>query len=69
MSVVSMLVGRIHVGTPDCEVLRDMHHRMVTARKRGEPLTRPQRRQIYREALDCHHANQDLYRDVVSGRI
>jgi hypothetical protein len=62
MSAITWLVDRMHVGTSDVSVIREMHRRMV-----GKPYSKAQRKVVYREALQHHRANQALYRDVMRG--
>jgi hypothetical protein len=55
----------IHVSTPDRVLIRDFYNRIKAS---GVPHTREDRRAVYLEALDQHHANQDLYHSVICGR-
>ena len=64
MNIIRWYVSRsIHVATPDRVLLRDMYNRI----KRSDvPHTREMRRDAYTIALDQHHQNQELYREVMS---
>lgn len=63
---IEFLVARLHVGVSDEEVARDMRRRVRT----GTPnVTDAMEKRIVKYALKCHHANQGLYRAVVSGRL
>lgn len=57
------LLGRVHVATPDRDVVRDLYRRF-----RRHPNTKAWRKRCYRFALKCHHANLSLYRHVMKGR-
>jgi hypothetical protein len=63
-------VSRLHVTTPDRDVVRDACRRMrLAARRRRKPLvlTREARKFVYRVALRCHADNRALYRRVMLG--
>jgi hypothetical protein len=64
MRAVEWLVDRMHVGTSDVTVVRDMARRMA-----GKGYSREQRKEVYREALNHHRRNQQLYRDVMRGNL
>ena len=61
MSAVRWLVGNMHVGTPDVDVIRELYRRCRRALDGRRH--RRARRKIYREGLKAHHANQQLCRD------
>ena len=64
--IVGRIVGDLHVGTPNREVLRVVREKLSRA-----AFTRAHfwtRQAIYREALREHRANRKLYRQVMSGR-
>jgi len=65
---VNFLVDRLHVGTPMVEIVREFRNRF----KKGQPdglsaANRQERKRIYRLAINRHHANRQLYRDVMRG--
>lgn len=68
--IIRQICGRIHVGTSDLDVLRAVvkaiqgGHRTLT-----EYTTRAFRRAFYAYAVECHRANQQCYRKIMSGRI
>lgn len=68
MSAIAWLVDRMHVMTPDAQVVREMVRRCRTRTGRWK-MAKPKRKAIYRAALEAHRANRQLYRDVMSGRI
>lgn len=64
--MISMIVGRCHVGDSNRKVIRYLKSRM----KRGawRKLSRDERKQIMREAIRCHAENRELYHAVMTGR-
>jgi hypothetical protein len=67
MSAVSWLVDRMHVGTSDTQVVREFARRMRD--RKGWKVGKAERKLIYREALQAHHHNRQLYRDVMRGNL
>lgn len=64
---IEFIVNRLHVGTTDEQIARDIRHRL-----RRNPWTQTPAGQRFedkcvRYALKCHHDNQHLYRVVTSG--
>lgn len=62
--MIEWIVNRLHVSLTDREIIAEFRNRM-----RGKEFSRAYRHGIYRLALGFHHRNQNLYNDVVSGRI
>lgn len=62
-STIRWVVNRLHVGTPDAEVTRD-----ITDRAEQVDATGPEAREMVRYALAVHRDNQRTYRSVMSGR-
>lgn len=62
---IKMVIGRLHVGTPDAEIAADWERRCDEAKLGDQSVTVTpyQRRRIIRYALAAHHANQQLCRD------
>ena len=65
--IVKDMLGRIHVMTPDREMLRMVRDRFNPERRR-DPAYRDARKQVYREALKVHHRNREVYLSVMTGR-
>ena len=61
--VLRMIVGRLHVSTPD-RVVR-LHVRSKLARDTAPEVAR----RVVAMAVRIHHANQRLYAGVMSGRL
>lgn len=59
-SSIKWLVGRLHVGTPDTDIERDIAERC----RKGTPA---QVKACVTYALKCHRDNQKLYRLVMGG--
>lgn len=61
-SAIRMVIDRLHVTTPDAEIITDWTRRCNEAKLAEVPvkLTSYQRRAIIRYALAAHHANQQL---------
>jgi len=62
------LMGRIHVGTPDEEIVADANRRMDLAAEKGLVYSEGAREQIIEIFLEAHRANQQLYTHVMGGR-
>jgi len=58
---IEWLMSRTHVGTSDLQVAKDIPRRTWKWNKQ-------QRRMAVKDALNAHHANQELYCKVVSGQ-
>ena len=67
MNIIRNVVGRLHVGTPDREVVDYVISRL----KKGawEALTPQQQQHLVVTALEEHHENIDLYRSVMGGAL
>lgn len=65
MTIVSQIVGRLHVSSTNLEVLRYVRSRL--SEEGRAPSNWPKRKAIYREALECHKRNRELYVMVMSG--
>lgn len=63
MSAVSFIVGRMHVGASDTEVVRE-----IARRAKRSKLPKAERKALYRQALEEHHANRQMYDHVMRGR-
>lgn len=61
-STVRWLVNRMHVGTPNRELLKDI-------RERTKGQSRHVRRYAYAAALNAHNANRGLYADVMNAEL
>lgn len=59
------LVGNLHVSTTDIQVVRNLHFRMTLRKKFPKAF----RKAVYRYALETHHKNRELYRDVMRGNL
>ena len=72
---LAWLVYRLHAGTSDVQVVREMARRMQSPRphRHGQTISwqvpKAERKLIYREALAHHRRNRALYHDVIEGRI
>ena len=60
-SIIRDIVGRLHVSEPDLEVMQILAARVPNA---SPALLR----QVLTEGLKVHRANQQIYRNVMSGR-
>lgn len=58
------LVDQLHVGESDFSVAKSFLQRLKNSERK---FTREQRKAVVRYALQCHHENQELYRDVMGG--
>ena len=68
LTQVRWLMGRVHVGTPDAEVIADAEARAEKARWNGKPLTANQRQKLVDAFLTVHRENQRLSTAVALGR-
>lgn len=59
-SGIDFIVGRLHVGTPDAEIVADME-------KRAKDWPAGARKLGIKYALDRHHKNQGVYSSVMGG--
>ncbi len=59
---IRWLCGRIHVGTPKTDVVKDFARRFRVGRLEGKRFDRAFRKAVYRFALECHEANRELCR-------
>ena len=66
MNVVTFIVDRLHVGTSNRQVLREIRSRLRKGMRRGRK-HRMERRLAYQIALDRHAANRKTYHQVMSG--
>lgn len=64
--MISMIVGRCHVGESNRQVIRYLKSRFRKGAWRK--MSRDQRKAIMREAIECHRANRELYVAVMTGR-
>lgn len=53
---IKWLVDKFHVGTPDRQIIRDFYNRM-----KDKNYPKELRKNVYKYAIECHHANIDLY--------
>ncbi len=67
--MISMLVGRCHVGERDSAVLRYVVSRLKDGKQTWRGISRERRREIVGEVVREHRENRQLYVDVMSGRI
>ena len=61
--MIGFIVDRMHVWTPDRDVVREFYRRYKAALatgKRSMYLTKHERKHIYRQALKHHRANRQL---------
>jgi hypothetical protein len=65
-SMLRFHLGRVHVGTSDLEVARDVWRAMA---KRPNDYTRPVRRETLAAALWIHHEHRAEYMGVMSGAL
>lgn len=63
---IARIVGEVHVGLTDDEVIRHVRGRLRPGA--WEQMPKQLRRMFTCEVLRVHHANQKLYRDVMRGR-
>ncbi len=61
---VRWLMGRVHVGTPDVQVVAEFAHR-----SHGSGATPAEVCEVVRYALACHAENRNTYSVVMSGRV
>jgi hypothetical protein len=61
--MISIIVDRFHVGTPNREVLREFFRR-----PQFKALARADRKTFYRLALERHEDNRRVYRWTMTGR-
>jgi hypothetical protein len=69
LTQVRWLMGRVHVGTPDAEVVADAERRADKARWNGKPLTPSQKAKLVAAFLAVHRENQRLSTAVALGRL
>jgi hypothetical protein len=68
--IIRQICGRIHVGTSDLDVIREIMRAIQGKHKRFQELTtRAFRRAFYAYAIECHRANQECYHKIMTGRI
>lgn len=68
MSPIRFLVDRVHVGTTNSELIRDLYRRMRRVRQAFPAAwSREVRKEAYREALQRHCENRDTYQAVQQG--
>lgn len=65
--MISMIVGRCHVGKSYVAVIKYVVSRMKKGAWRKLP--RGERKRIMREIIRCHRANRKLYHAVMTGRL
>jgi len=65
MSIVQSIVGRLHVGTPDSEVVEYVLSRFQVGA--WERLTPQQQHTVVLTAIEKHHENQALYKSILRG--
>jgi hypothetical protein len=65
---IRWLMGRVHVGTPDAEVIADAERRAGKAKWNGKPLTPSQKAKLVAAFLAVHRENQRLSTAVARGR-
>lgn len=63
--MLTQVVGQLHVGTPDEDVLPYVRSRFSSGA--WERLSAADRRSLSCAALQAHHKNQQLYRAVMRG--
>jgi hypothetical protein len=68
LTQVRWLMGRVHVGTPDAEVMADAEARADKARWNDKPLTASQKAKVVASFLAVHRENQRLATAVALGR-
>jgi hypothetical protein len=68
MNIVDNIVGRLHVMTPDREVIRAIREGL-RPECRKDPALREARKECYREGLKRHAENRRLYVAVMTGRL
>ena len=61
-AMIRMIMGRVHVGTPDGEVAREWNERAAA-------YDRSTRKAVMRYALKVHHQNGTLYHRVMTGKL
>lgn len=61
--MVSLVVGNMHVATPDREVIRAMRERCARNARGLTVEMREERHRIYRHALAAHWQNRQICRD------
>lgn len=64
---IDWVMGKVHVGTPDDEVVEMWRERCAKSAKRGAPLNAAQQRAVIEYALKAHRKNQSLYGYVMGG--
>ena len=64
---VRQIVERCHVGDTNREVIRYVISRIKGKYKTFRKLPREQRKQLLRDAVQCHRENRDLYCYVMRG--
>jgi hypothetical protein len=61
---INWLVQHQHVGTPDADIAN-----LVRSRAKKAGLSAGEMQKLVDNALETHHSNQQLYRDVQTGNI
>jgi hypothetical protein len=69
MNQIRFLVDRLHVGLSDKKVLRELYDRLKSNPSNMTLEKRIYRKEAYLAALNYHHENQQLYRDVMNGNL
>ena len=67
--MIGYIVDSCHVGMSDRAVIWEIVSRLKGKYAGWRKLSREDRRLVMRQAIKRHHENQDLYRDVMGGRI
>jgi hypothetical protein len=60
MSIAADIVGRLHVGTSDREVIRVLRSKIGSEHRTGRH-KRSARHSFYREGLAAHHGNRNFF--------
>lgn len=68
MSIGAMLAGNCHVADSNVTVIRYVR-RAMKKQHRTDPTKRDLRKQVYRDALKAHAANQRMYYEIARGEI
>ena len=63
--MIEMIVGRIHVSKTNREVIREVRKSMKPEAFALEHLA--WRLDVYRQAIEAHARNRDMYRKVMTG--
>jgi hypothetical protein len=66
--MIHMIVGRLHVSASNRDVIQAIRDALTPVARKGRK-HREARHAMFREGIEIHRDNRNLYRAVVGGRI